>query len=431
MLLLCAQALAQTLPSDVSISTLGVQSWTASALAETDVDAVLGQRLRWTLTDRASEGTAALLLVDARFTVDPTGGDPAFEWSQVRQLGVQLAGPKLTLDLGRAQVLRGGPRLVDGVQALVRATDTLEVGGWAGLQPDLFTTLPRFRPGVGPVVAYASPNVQASLVGDLTVYGGELDRVGALSMFRFAAERAAEVSARVDLEAVGDEGPRLVDGLLRASVVPVDAFRVDAFYDAFSSYLYQASTTLDPDRQRFDDRLGAISQANDLTQDTLDPRLNHLVGLGARVQPRTKGAAPRVLVEARDRFHPDPDNRFVRLHGQAGAVNLGGAVDVLADGNWIAVDGGTQIDAGLMAVVAPGPVSVDGSFRLLQVSDDDGGDLQPSGWYADLFLDVVSEGADLLLTAGVSVANEPDLDQQDRAYGAFLTMSKYVRPPRR
>ncbi len=417
-------------PSDVSISSVGMQSWTASALEESDVDLVIGERMRWTLSDRADATRASRLLADARFTVDP-GGGPTFEWSQVRQVEVQLDGPKVTLDLGRSPVLRGGPRLVDGVQALVKPSETLDVGGWAGLQPDLFTTLPRLRPGFGPVVSYADSNLQASVVGDVTFFEG-LDRVGALGMFRAAAERTAEVSARLDVEAVGLEGPRLVDGLVRGSVSPVESFRIDAFYDAFSSYLYQTSADLDPDRQRVEDRLGALSDADGITQDTFDPRLNHMVGGGARFQPRTGGAAPRVLIEVRDRFHPDPENRYFRVHPQAGVLQVAGALDLLLDGNLITVDDGQQLDGGIMAVLAPGggPVSIDGSFRLLKVSDDDGEDLQPTGWYGDLYFDVVSEAIDLLFTAGVSVADEPDVDHQDRGYGAYLMISKYLRPAR-
>jgi hypothetical protein len=430
--------------SDVSITSVGVQTWTSSALFGTDADLALAQRLRWTVAGDPAGTSATRMLADARFSVDPTGGDPAFEWSSVRQLGVELSRPGYALTIGRTAVFRGGPRLVDGVQALLRPSDKVDVGLWGGLAPDVFTTLPRLRPGAGPIVSYVTPRLQASVAGDVTVAVGDpartgLDRVGVLTMVRATADRAAEASGRLDLELVGAEGTRLVDGSLFGVVTPTPFLRVDALYNAFSSYLYQNTTDLDPDLQRFAVRAGVLGTGVDaIGADTRDPRLNHVVGGAVQLQPDTDGAAPRVRVTVRNRFHPDPDNRYFRLNPQAGVVRVGDALDVLLDGNYLVIpidpldslvdpQRGTQWDAGLVATFFPGEGSVglDGSVRYVNAPDQ----LAGRGWYGDLYVDVVSEELDLLVTAGGSVITEPDLgDQQDTGVGAYLRVSKYLRP---
>ncbi len=430
--------------SDVSISSVGVQTWTSSALYGTDMDVALAQRLRWTVAGDPAGISATRVLADARFTLDPTGGDPPFEWSAVRQAGVEISRSGWALSLGRSPVLRGGPRLVDGVQAVLRPTETLDVGAWVGLAPDVFTTLPRLRPGFGPVVSFATSRVQASLAGDVTMSVGDdagLDRVGALSMVRVTADRVAEASGRLDLELVGAEGTRLVDGSLFGVVTPAPFLRVDAVYNAFSSYLYQNTTDLDPDLRRFQARAGVLGTGLDAIQvDTRDPHLNHVVGGAVQIQPDLDGATPRVRVLARNRFHPDPDNRYFRLNPSAGVVRIADALDVLLDGNYLVVPidpldsllaspRGTQWDAGVVATFFPGDgtVGLDGSFRYVNAPDQ----LAGRGWYGDLFVDVVSEDLGLLVTAGGSIVTEPDLGgQQDSGLGAYVRVSKYVRPAR-
>lgn len=445
--LLALAAAARAQSSDVSISSVGVQTWTSSALSATDADLSLAERLRWTIAGEPAGTRATRLLTDARFTIDPSGGGtPAFEWSSVRQLGVEVSRPSVSVVVGRTAVFRGGPRLVDGVQALLKPSDSLSVGGWAGLAPDVFTTLPRLRPGAGPVVSYATSRLQASVVGDVTVAVGDpahtgLDRVGVLSMVRATADRAAEVSGRLDLELVGAEGARLVDGTVFGVVTPVSFLRVDAVYNAFSSYLYQNTSDLDPDVRRYVARAGGLGTGVDAIQeDTRDPRLNHVVGGAVQLEPDTDGAAPRVRVMVRNRFHPDPDNRYFRLNPQAGVVRVADALDVLADANYLAVpidpldslvdpQVGHQWDAGLVATFFPGEsaVGLDGSLRYVHAPDQ----LAASGWYGDLYVDVVSEDLGLLMTAGGSIVTEPDIAaQQDTGLGAYLRVSKYVRPKR-
>jgi hypothetical protein len=422
-----------------------MQTWTDSSLSgvqdgtdpqvpqPTDADLVLGERLRWTLAGDVNEPGAALLaLADARFTIDPGGpGDtPPFEWSQVRQLGAEVISGKWTLDVGRHPVFRGGPRLVDGVQVLFAPRSEVRLGLWGGLVPDLFTTLPTLRPGVGPVFSYTTSNVQFSVVGDLSVYDGAIDRLGLLSIGRYTLERRLEASTRVDLELLGREDTRLVDGQVTLIGTPSPAVRIEVLYDAFSSYTYLGSEVLDPDLQRFAARLGPLGLGDQLLQDVRDPTLNHLFGATARVQPDTDGAAPRVMLTARQRLNEDPANRYTRINPQAGVVGVGEFLDVLVDGNVILVDESTQLDGGVMIYLEPGDgsVSFDTSLRAIVAEEALGG----PGLYGDLFVNVVSVPLDLLFIAGGSVTSERDpLDDQDSlGVGAFVRMAKYLRPPR-
>lgn len=439
--------------SDVSITSVGVQTWTSSALFGTDADVGLAERLRWTLAGEQGGERATRLLTDARFTIDPggepTGGTNAFEWASVRQLGVEITRSGSSLRLGRHAVTMGGPRLYDGVEWLARPTESWDVGAWAGLAPDVFTTRPALRPGAGPVVAYGASRLQFSVVGDVTASVGDpartgLDRVGVLSMVRAAADRAAEVSARVDLELVGAAGFRLVDGTVVGVVTPTDWFRGDVVYNAFSSYLYQNTTDLDPDLQRFAARSTFLGTGIDaIAVDTRDPNLNHVVGGALQFEPRQDDNAPRFKVTARNRFHPDPANQYFRLNPQVGMVRLGGGLDLLLDGNYLVVpmepneslvdpSRGSQWDAGLVGAFFPGEgtFGLDGSVRYVHAPDS----LAAPAWYGDLYVDLVSEDLALLVTAGGSVVTEPDLaavgedePTQDTGLGAYLRVAKYVR----
>lgn len=449
----------------MSVTSVGVQTWTDTAIRgtlntppPTDMDVVVGERLRWTLAgDRLEAGTDVLGLVDARFTIDAGAGElHRLEWSQVRQAGIEVVTDQWTVDLGRSPVYRGGPRLVDGVQALYAPSPTVRVGVWGGLAPNLFTTLPELRPGGGPIVSYATSKVQLSAVGEVVTFGGGLDRAGLLTIGRVSFERRLDLSARIDFEVAGPIGPRLVDGQVVAIGNPTPAVRLDVLYDGFSSYRYIDPTDVDPDTQRFIDRLSALGDVPVVPLDEVNPTLNHLVGGGIRFEPDTDEVAPRVGLTARYRAAPaDPaagtslglpaatapattggvittpaPDSWLRLNPQVGVVRVAGMVDVLADLSYIVQDSGNELDGGVLLYVEPpsGTVSFDASGRLLLAPDD----IAPLGWYGDLFVNVVSPDLDLLLIAGGMVTSEPDVidRQSDLGFGAFVRIAKYLRPAR-
>jgi len=438
-----ATASAQSaLPSDVSITSLGIQGLVPTSVGPNqgaalgDVDFLLSQRLRWTLTRGDSPDDIAIrALVDARFQLDPgpgPAGDPGFEWSQVRQLGAQLHTERITVDLGRHPVFRGGPRLVDGLQVLVRPTDDIDIGVWGGLAPSLFTSLPLLRPGGGPIFAITRSRMQLSLVGEVLTFEGALDRAGFLAMGRVSTNRLLEVSGRLDAElASADGGPRIADFQVASLFSPVEAIHIDALYNAFSSFRYVSSADRDPDLQRFALRLQQLGLELGLQQDVRDPTLNHMLGLGARAEPTGDNAAHASVI-ARYRHNVDPDNRMSRLSPTVGFVRMLGRANVLANGNLIQVAGRPQFDAGLqVAVDVTDSLAVDGSVRLmwfpLETVEGLIAPVNGQGWYADLYIDVVAPG-DLILFGGVSIISEPDVNVGDGSYGLFVRAAKYLRP---
>lgn len=432
---LISGAAAQTVPaSDVSITSVGMQAVTSASVGpdngaeNADLDMMVGQRLRWTLGEG---GLTSRALVDARFTIDPQAGfnndAQNFEVHNVRQLGVELHNSSVTFDVGRHPVFRGGPRLVDGIQALVRPNETVDVGVWAGLAPSLFDTDFRLRPGAGPILAWTGSRAQASLVGEVLLFDGALDRAGVLAMGRMSTNRLFEVSSRLDLQlASADGGPRLSDAQLYAIFAPAAGVRLDALYNAFSSYQYISSADLDPEQQRFDLRLQEIEGVNieDVQQ---DPSVNHLLGASVRLEADPDGASPRFEVMTRYRESPEPEDRYLRLSPTVGVVRVGDRLDLLLNANWFKVEETAQTDVGLMTYLdVTDTVAIDTSLRALSVPDDYDG----LGWYADFYLDVVAPEADLLLHTGIGLITEPDLDQADGEYNLFVRLSKYLRPRR-
>jgi len=416
--------------SDLAATSVGAQAVHSSAVGQTNVDLLLAERARLTFVETTSDFRGRLL-ADTRFTIDLSDGYDTFEWNQVRQLGVRLQKPSWTLDLGRHPVYRGGPRMVDGAQLLFHPSPTFDVGLWAGLAPDLFTTAPRIRPGGGPVVAYNAPSFQASLVGEATVFPeeGGLDRLATLAMARGSFDRLFELSGRADVELAGDNGPHVADLYSLAIYRPSEALRFDALYNGFSTLKYQLSELQDPKVQRFAERIVQLGIDLGVTQDQLDPTFHHQVGGGVQVQPDTGGTAPRVAADVRQRFNDNELNRFARAHAQAGVVDLpaAGRLALLADGNLIAADGETQSNPGLIAIWEPGDegwFAVDLSGRALINPEYDA-----LGWYGDVFLDAVTPSG-LAMNLGASVINEPNpaLDVPDMGLMGYARLSYYWRP---
>lgn len=438
LLALVAPVAAQTVPaSDISITSLGMQGFTTSSVGPdngapgADFDFLLGQRLRWTLGDR--NGTTTRALADARFTLDPSPGFQGeaqpVEVHIVRQLGVEVNTNTFTLDVGRHPVYRGGPRLVDGVQGLYHVSPTLDVGAWAGFAPSFFDTDFRLRPGAGPIIALTDSRIQASLVGEVSSFGGELDRAAVLGMGRWTMNRVLEISGRIDYNfATADNtGPSLSDAQVFAVVSPTRALRFDLLYNAFSAYRYISSADLDPEQQRFAQRLINLGQVLNVQNDQVDPTVNQLFGAAVRSVKPGAGTSHFVEVMGRYRTSPDPNNRFTRIRPTVGAVRIAGKYDALLTANYLQVEERGQLDVGFLGAMQLGDLAnVDLSLRALSVPDD----YQGLGLYADLFVDLVAPGPDLLLLGGVSYLSEPDQDVGDGEFGVFLRMSKYLRPNR-
>ena len=417
--------LATALAQDFVQSSIGASAGYVPRAADGDVDLLLGERFSLTVVDR--DGYDLLAVASARFTIDPDDA-PTLEYHRVSQLGTTLRTESWALDLGRHPVRYGGPRLVDGAQVLFKSGDA-EFGAWAGLAPDLFTTLPRLRPGGGPILAWNRSRLGGSLVGEvLFAPTGELDRAGVLATARASHDRLVDVLGRLDLELAGAE-PHLADGQVLVLYRPWVTTRFDALYNAFSSLRYQTTEGLDPTLQRFEQRLLALGLELGIQQDTVDPTLNHLVGGGAKWRSRSTNLAPFMGITARYRHNLNPLDRFTRVTPRVGAgMDAGGWLEMAADFNYIDVDGGRRGDLGVAAFWEPNEsvVGLDATARILVNPRDYGGE---PGFYTDLFVDWWLP-EDLILVAGTSVLGEPAGGFVDTSIGGYLRLTHRLRANR-
>jgi hypothetical protein len=420
--LLLAAAWAGPELRDSSTTTLGVSgAWSASA-GKGDLDVWLGQRLRWGLGEVGPLRTT--LLVDGRLRFDAVGGPP-IERAQVRALGVRVETDRVTIDVGRTPIFGGGPRLIDGLQVRLHPTPGWDLGAWVGLAPDLFTTRPMLRPGFGPIVGYRGSWLQLSLVGEVLLWDGGLDRAAALAQARIASEPGWAANARLDVQLADSEGRAgLADAAVMARWRPASSLRLDVLADAYSSLRYLRSEQLDPSLRRFEARIDALGLGEGITQDKRDDRLFQLYGANARWSPGGR-VAPYVDVLGRTRWHAEPELRFSRVGAGAGLFLMDGAVEVGVDGNAMTFGGEPQGDAGLRVAVWPWPeggVGADASVRALVHPAYDG----RLGWYGDLFVDVSLTGP-VDLMAGASMSAEPDLDRLDVGYTGFVRLAARFR----
>lgn len=419
------QAPSQSSPSDLSVTSVGADALAAPSIGETDVNLLLAQRLRWTF----AKDTRAL--VDGRFAVDP-GAAVVWEDSRVRELGVAYGSPRLLVLAGRNPLVNGGPRLVDGAQGVanVGPQGQFQLGAWAGAVPSEFTTAPTSRFGFGPILAWTRTETSLSATGDF-VFGALGNRLGTLFLGRAELGSKVETTGRLDWlfsDSAGNHG--LVDGSLWLQYRPVKPTRVDLFWNGYSSLLYQTTSTIDPTVQRFATRIEELGLAEGITQDRVDPTLHHQ--LGATFSTRGTGTvAPIAALRARTLLYPDPAERYDRFGGMAGVGGLAGErLELAVDGNLMLVDAGTGGDAGVLVTFEPDPhgaLAFDGSFRVLV---DPAEFVGYPGWYADLYVDVVSRGG-TALSAGGAWSDEPsDLLGQDVGIQGFVRLQQWVRPNR-
>lgn len=407
--------------SDLAVHTIGTQGVYGTAVGKGDLDILIGEKLRWSLSD------GVRLWADARFLVDPATDGATFERYRVRRLGASLHLGKTTVLIGRHPVDMGGPRIVDGVQVLVDLSP-VEVGFWAGLAPDLFTTAPRMRPGFGPVIGYATSSLQLSGVGDVVFAAGGLDRLGVLGSGRWSPGRVLTLDTRIDLELASAEGgPHLSDGRVGLSTRPTDAVRFGVFYNAFSSFRYLKTEDLDPELRRFDTRILENGLADGFDQDTRDPYVNHMVGADFGIRPTGDDPSPVFELSSRYRHNPDPKNRFTRVTARIGFTRIADRVELDALATVRSVNATLQTDVGAQAIVELGDGCCLIDTSALAVIDPQR--FSGPGAYADLFADAILENG-LAIGAGGNVTVEP-LEELEAGVAGFVRLSFYQRKSRR
>lgn len=413
-----------TEPSDISVTSVGVQSVQSNALGAADPDLLLGQRLRW----RIGEGPWSAH-ANARFTIDPDG-PTTFEQSRVRSLGVVYGTGALELQLGRHALRYGGARLLDGVQVMAypRGRHGLGVGGWAGLQADPFTTRPVVRPGAGPIVSYETSVITASAVGEIVAGPEGLDRGGVI--LQATGNWAPRVFAHARLDWLFPRGKPsgLSDGIVSVSWQPSRDWTFDLDYNAYSSIRYQTVGNLDPGVQRFVQRVDLLDLNNIVLGEAVDPTVKHQVGARAALQPQTSLPRPVISVDVGVRRHPDPAEQLVRITPRAGFAGLfWDRLEITGDVDLIHTELRWQGSAGaqlLFDALPSGAVVVDTSARVLV---DRGAYGDRPGWYADLFVDAVAP-TKTMIALGASWTHEPsDGIANDVGWAAFLWVQQWIR----
>lgn len=401
---------------------------------EHSLELVLGERLRWSLL--RSDKLDLDLNIDGRLGIRLLDGG-RIDRLRVRELGVRLRGPKWSLVLGRHVIDGGGGRMVDGAQLLAYPAPRVEVGGWAGLVPDPYTSAPALRFGGGPILALTKRIFQLRFVGEILGVPGGLERAGGIFTARVEAQKHFEFLTRIDLQYGGPDHPVLPADLavfLRAS--PHQTLRLNAFYDLYSSHSFLRTAKQDPGIQRFEARAsGLLEDDGTIPGDKLDTTLHHLVGLSARWRPiigKQNIARLDLGLRARYRHHELGARRYVLASLQEGVVGLlGGRLDLgLSQSvSWWA--GALRIEPGANAYLElgkQGAVALDASVRVGFERPAGEDKFRPSV-YADLFVDWRIRPS-LLLSIGYSFGNDLDEVAWNPVHTAMLRASWNLRARR-
>lgn len=412
-----------------AVSSFGVRLEQSGATGAEDLDLLFSERAKWALS-----GTLPgqpLLVFNGRFVAETAN---SLESARLRSLGVRLEieGADLGVELGRQPVQYGGARLVDGLQVLQGFPRGLALGAWAGAAPDLFTTAPTPRLGGGPILAFrGAQDQQVSLAGEVLWAPSGLDRAGALILGQKGWGTRAVVHSRLDMQLVDSTGKvGLVDAAIFGRLHPTPSTRLDAFYDAYSSWRYLSTADLDPAIRRFDARSDSLGLSEDIPQDTLDDSLHQLFGLSGRweMDAQPGDAHPRIEVDFRGRYHPDKSNRYTRLTPTIALEEFAsGHAGLDLDVSFMVARGMTQREAGITTWFEPGAqrrLLLDASIRLLLGTPETGSGL---GGYSDLFVDWVTERG-VVLSGGVHGVMERDEDFLDTGYGLVARVSWHIRP---
>ncbi len=252
--------------------------------------------------------------------------------TRVRDLGVRLAGPGWTLDLGRAAVIGGGWRLVDGGQGLVGVGGGLEVGGWLGAVPDPFSTAPAPRFGGGPTLRLTRRRLRLTVAGEIAGTTNGLERLGVALGARYEATTWLDLSARADVQGGPPGKPvRVADLGLTATLTPRPGLRVRAGWNSFSGHAWWQDPTRDAAWARFARRAGGLDAIAPLADSSVS---HQFFGSGrwTPTVPALGGGRGLAAVDVRYRHHAEPDRRAARATVSGGLLGVvDGRLDLTFD----------------------------------------------------------------------------------------------------
>jgi len=423
-----AQAIEPTEPQvrDYSVTTVGVRGALSVATGgDYDLDLLLSERLSWTVFKQSAGASTAL--VNARFTMDP-GGGLNLERSQVTSLGTRTTLGDWELYAGRHSVVSGGPRLVDGAQALFRVNPRLKVGAWGGAAPDLFTTLPRGRFGGGVILGYSDSGVAASLATEALFVRDGVDRLGALVQLGYDMLPAFSGGSRLDIQLNDPNMPVVTDAALFGRLLVSNHTRVSADYQAYSSFRYLQTEDLDPSIQRFEQRVVELGIVSGIPQDSMDDALYHAAGTKVAWRaPVFREIHSSAGLSLRGRSASEPERRYALAAAYLGVDNMfEGRLGVTLDGVSRVDSTGVSGDAGVVVQVTSNEDSnwsLDTSARALINPEYKG----IPGVYIDSFFDITA-GNGVTFSVGAYSALEHDDVVEELSFGGFLLASYRVRP---
>jgi hypothetical protein len=414
---------------EYSVTTVGAKGVLSVATGgDYDLDLLLSERLSWRVFE-ASQGDSVALL-NARFTIDP-GAGLSLERSQVTSFGTTTSLGDWVVYAGRHGVVFGGPRLVDGAQAIYRVNPRIKIGAWGGAAPDLFTTLPRGRLGGGVSLGYSENGVAASLVTESLFVRDGVDRLGALFQLSYDMLPALSGGSRLDIQLNDPNMPIVTDAALYGRILVSNHTRISADYQAYSSFKYLETEDLDPSIQRFEQRVVELGIVTGIPQDSMDDTIYQAAGTTVSWRaPVFREVHSSAGLSVRGRFASDIDRRYGVAALYFGVDNmLGGRLGVILDAFSRLDTNGLTGDAGVVVQLASSEDSnwsLDTSARAL---------LNPAyggvpGVYVDTFFDITALHG-VTYSFGVYSALEHDDIVEELSFGGFLLASYRLRPSER
>lgn len=392
------------------------------------VELLLSDRLR---VDIATPNAHTTVFFAGRMGIRPIEG--AADRVRIRALGVRVDTGTLRFELGRSAVIDGGWRLVDGVQVLARPRGErgrLEVGGWLGEVPDLWTTAPAPRFGAGPIVRWRGRRFQLGFVGE--VAGGALgvERVAARATGRFEWKKLLDVDARAEIEAGGQGAPvRFSELGLGVTVTPLPWLRTRVAYSMHGGHSWLQGIQRDPSLTRWVQRTTGADPTEPLPWQTATDGPTHQVLGTVTAEPRVGAVGLRLAGRARYNHRAEARERSARFAFEGGVRDLlGGRLDVMGTGGALLWGGSWRGELGLRTWFGPDPkgilnLELEGRTWLERTPSK----LIPT-FAADLW-------ADVLLPVGLSVAigyrfdTDLDIDRWNAAHTVLARVTWRLRVP--
>lgn len=303
-----------------------------------------------------------------RFDLVP---DPTPHAGRLDRLGLTVQRGVVEVRLGRHGVGGEGWRLLDGVQ-VTAATPArgLRVGGWVGLLPDPWSTLPSAdRLGGGPIVSFRHKRVELLFLGEVAgVLAGPagasapatpaLDRAALLLRGVVRPTDAVRVRGWLDLQGRSGGPVALADAGVHGAWRFARAWDLDGGWSVFSSLALLASHQRDEALSTFAARREAALGIALLPAEALDSTHYHAVTLRLRRRPGTLGPGDHLGGELRGRYRHAAvaKSRWLRVGPRVGAYGLADRrLDLEGDVAFLWTGGGPRLSGGPRLMATPDP----------------------------------------------------------------------------